>query len=160
MGYSIELKECLYTPLGVCVIPTIHSVDAHFLESVDAKILEAEECLEQAYPRYMRSEKKKPCYTVYLPPDVRKSCRDEEQELFSEAPWEGCAAKGLEPIEGCKCGWRVLVITKSWGNVIITTPNLRMLKAGVIEQLSGWHPYQIWEDVKMAGCAGTGNSSI
>lgn len=147
--YPTSKKEALRTAMGAYIVPNGNYVSGDMLKEVDYDIDEVLACIKRNYPKYYRDIDYS-CFVIVLADDWRVACEDPNQQVFGEVPHEACELKGFEEKEGCKCGMRVVIQS---GKYVVTTPNLYMLPAGIVEIVTGWQSVDIYEDNKMAECA-------
>jgi len=157
--YSIDKRECIRTPEGACILTNGNIISDAWLEEVDKKITETEKCIgiwKKTKPDILHRDPswkppKRSCYTILLPGDWDVACSDSRQQVFGRAGNGSCLGKGLPPTEECPCAWRVVLQD---GNVIVTTPNLYMLRPGVVELLTGYDSRNLWNTPELIKCSG------
>jgi len=151
LSYDVNNVKTVKTPKGVVIALNGNQVDNNWFKRVDTIIERTARCVNEVYPR--KSMPKMSCWKLYIPPDWRWSCNTDSEgnkyQLFGIAPQEACKQKGFEEDPDCPCGLRVAVTHENW---IVVPPDLRLLNAGVVELMTGWLPYYIWQDKKLAKC--------
>uniref|UniRef100_A0A7C3WP24 Uncharacterized protein n=1 Tax=Dictyoglomus turgidum TaxID=513050 RepID=A0A7C3WP24_9BACT len=151
LSYDTDHVKTVKTPKGVTVALNGNQVDDNWFNIVDSVIEETAKCVHEVYPR--KTIPKMSCWKIYVPEDWRLSCKTDAEgnkyQLFGIVPHEACALKGFEEDPNCPCGLRVAVTNKNW---IVVPPDLRLLRAGVVELMTGWLPYYIWQDRNLAKC--------
>lgn len=79
------------------------------------------------------------------------SCDGREQLLEIEAPASGCREKGFEDNPSCPCRYRGGTVLHDGKNLIVVTPNRRMLQYELVRYWSGC--WNAWYDERLAACA-------
>lgn len=104
-------------------------------------------CLDQTEPPC------RDCLQLLVTTQWDWSCDGQEQLLRVEAPGAGCRQKGFEADLDCPCRFRGGTIRSPdrHHNLVIVTPNLRMLRAEVVRYWSGC--WDVWRDSRLARCA-------
>lgn len=148
VNYPVQnsLASAVKTPMGIKCILNGNTVD---LAAVDQKFQEAFDCLKENWHLPKHISFGPSCVTIFFPDDWRTSC-DGTQQIFGLAPQEACNDKGFSLDPNCPCGWRVTIID---GKIIATTPNLYMLKAGIVQYYSGYSAADAWNTPDLAKCA-------
>jgi len=157
-NYPIELNKAIKTKSGVTLISNGHQVSEQMLQQIDNDISATENCLISYFKndvgvlhRKNYKPPKRSCYTVVFPTDIRQSCAFPDQQVFGNAPEVSCGMKGQKRDKNCQCGFRVAIQD---GKYIVVSPDLYLFRIGVLQYLTGYHSYYIWNDKNLTKCAG------
>lgn len=125
-------------------------------QSIDAQVEELSACLTHVNPRW---EVRKDWFEVLVPEDWYCSYCTGEQLIPSAPPCQSCRDKGLSladeccgletPTELCPCVCNVRAIVQD-NRVVVTTPNLKLLKAELTRLVTGVN--NPWADADLLPC--------